>query len=737
MQGHSLITATDADLLARFAGARDEAAFAALVRRHAGLVFAAAMRRVGGRQDAEDVAQAVFVVLARKASRVDARGSLGPWLLRTTRLVAANALKRRRRREHHERLAARERAMNQPSTAAGGDPAEVLAWREIAPILDDCVLRLCQRDRLAVVMRHFERRPIRDVAAALDVSDDAAKQRVSRATRRLRDLLDRRGVSLPAATLATLLANHATATAPVHFAAACVTSALSPAAAGAGTAALLAKGAMTAMTTSNLIKLSAAAALVAGLAGTVAVTAGQDGDPPAPSDAAPAFAFRVAGDPTPADRAGRREQVRLWLDAVAAFADANNQLPADLADAEPYLKGEADAGRVVYAAPPSYLEFLNSRVPVVLEADPPPEGEHVGFAGRGGMEVLYVVVDERRQQLRKLAGLGEAGRAYREELREREALGDRVQDAQHIAQAGVEYARQNGEWPADIADARPPADGGEFPADAFDYHRPPTAAPPPEWPVLILSEPLAGGIAVGMADGSAAVLEPAVAERLLAEAKQRAAAPADDEPTEVPDARESRRTTATLMLETVRRYLAANATYPPELADVRPYWEGDEVAFEPERYLYAAPQPAVYVDAGSEVRVTIRNFFGNGQDLLDVFRVDAGGLVNLPDLGPIRVGGLTERAAGEAVYQAAVEEKIFAPNLVAPVRVLVVSDPAGPTDDRGVDLSPPVLMEKQGDGTGRFVAFDSGSVHYVVNEERIEELAGRLSTPPATRPAGE
>ena len=79
----------DLSLLFRYAQQRDEGAFAALAERHVGLVYSAALRRVGDRQLAEDVTQAVFVILAKKAKSIRG-GPLSAWLLSTVRYAAAN-----------------------------------------------------------------------------------------------------------------------------------------------------------------------------------------------------------------------------------------------------------------------------------------------------------------------------------------------------------------------------------------------------------------------------------------------------------------------------------------------------------------------------------------------------------------------------------------------------------------------------------------------------------------------
>src|SRR6476646_2572488 len=87
--------ATDADLLARYAGGRDEAAFAALVRRHGPMVRAVARRAVRDPHLAEDVAQAVFLVLARKAGQLARPDRLAVWLFGVARRLAARAVAHR------------------------------------------------------------------------------------------------------------------------------------------------------------------------------------------------------------------------------------------------------------------------------------------------------------------------------------------------------------------------------------------------------------------------------------------------------------------------------------------------------------------------------------------------------------------------------------------------------------------------------------------------------------------
>src|SRR3954467_6119590 len=141
--------ADDFELLDRFARARDEPAFAEVVRRYLNLVYSSAARRVGDRHLAEDVTQAVFVILAKKAKSVrSARAPLSAWLLTTVRYAAANALKIESRRRKHEEAAAM--ASASASGACSANPSDVIVWQEVAAQLDDAVLKLPAGDRQAI-----------------------------------------------------------------------------------------------------------------------------------------------------------------------------------------------------------------------------------------------------------------------------------------------------------------------------------------------------------------------------------------------------------------------------------------------------------------------------------------------------------------------------------------------------------------------------------------------------------
>jgi len=258
----------DFELLDRYASSRDTAAFGELARRHVNLIYSAAARRVGDRALAEDVTQAVRMVLARRPTAAARSGApLSAWLLTAVRYAAANALKIERRRRRHERLAA---AAVTASGACSPNPSDALIWQEVVAELDDAVLRLPTLDRRAVLLRYFEGRPIRDVADALNVSEAAAKQRLSRSVEKLRQRLKRGGGANVAANgsggIAELLRTHAVRAAPVSL----YLSADAGAAGGTATSLSIAKG-VTHMMIWSKVKAVAAVLAVASVLGAGAV----------------------------------------------------------------------------------------------------------------------------------------------------------------------------------------------------------------------------------------------------------------------------------------------------------------------------------------------------------------------------------------------------------------------------------------------------------------------------------
>ena len=203
----------DARLLADFVATRSATAFAALVQRHVGLVYAAARRQVGSHHLAEDVTQSVFVLLARKAHTLRGECAIAGWLLKTTRFVAMDAIKLRERRRRHERGAANMHV----EAVTNMDPCDAIDDAELAGVLDDGLLALRDGDRRAILMRFYERKTFEDVGRHLGIDADAARKRVGRAVERLRTYFARRkGKIATTAAIIALLGFELHTEAPVH-----------------------------------------------------------------------------------------------------------------------------------------------------------------------------------------------------------------------------------------------------------------------------------------------------------------------------------------------------------------------------------------------------------------------------------------------------------------------------------------------------------------------------------------
>lgn len=248
--------ADDIQLLRNFAEQRSEAAFAELVRRHVNLVYSCAFRQTGNAHQAEEITQAVFIILARKAASLGRKTILSGWLYQTARLTAANFLRTERRRVFREQEAHMQALLNDPPTDD--------AWPRIAPLLDGAMAELGARDRDAVVLRFFNEKSLAEVGVALGTSEDAAKMRVSRALEKLRKLFLRRGVSLTTTSIAGALAANAVQAAPAKLALGVATAAGGGAVVAVSTLTLV-KGVVNLVTISKLQLGAISAVGVAGL----------------------------------------------------------------------------------------------------------------------------------------------------------------------------------------------------------------------------------------------------------------------------------------------------------------------------------------------------------------------------------------------------------------------------------------------------------------------------------------
>jgi RNA polymerase sigma factor (sigma-70 family) len=249
----------DSELLRLYADGTSHDAFAELVRRHIGPVYAVALRRVGGDAHlADDVTQEVFTDLARKAGSIAPRETLVGWLFVAARYSAAKAVRRDRQRQSLEQRAQTMMGHGHPQE---GEPD----WETIRPVLDEEVSRLGRHDRDAVLLYFFEMKTYAGVGARLSLSESGARMRVERALAKLRLSLGRRGIASTTAALTVAMGTQAVAAVPAGLAATATAAAL------AGST----SGGVVLLYLMSITKIQLGAALAIVVAGASLVAVGQ------------------------------------------------------------------------------------------------------------------------------------------------------------------------------------------------------------------------------------------------------------------------------------------------------------------------------------------------------------------------------------------------------------------------------------------------------------------------------
>ncbi len=258
--------ATDIELLQDYAKSNSQAAFATLVQRHLRLVYSVALRQLGDIHQAEEVTQAVFIILARKADGFPAHIPLSGWLYQTARLTTANFRRSEQRRLHREQ----EAFMQKEIRETHGEPI----WEGLAPLLDEAMGILNGAERNAIVLRYFEGRTFAETAQALGDKEAAVQKRASRGMEKLRTFFARRGVKISAAVLAGAMGANSLQAAPGGLAVSVAAAAAGKGAAASGSTLTLVKGALKIMAWTKM-KTAAVVAVCVLAAGTTAITVNQ------------------------------------------------------------------------------------------------------------------------------------------------------------------------------------------------------------------------------------------------------------------------------------------------------------------------------------------------------------------------------------------------------------------------------------------------------------------------------
>jgi len=311
----------DAELLRSYVTSRSEAAFAQLVQSHAGLVYSTALRVTGDGQLARDVAQEVFIKLAREAGALRHGKALAAWLYRVAHARAVNALRTEARRRHRELEAMKNLEIeNVPDTES--------AWTALKPSLDQAMADLNKTDQAALVLRFFSNKSLLEVGQALGLSEEAARKRVGRAVEKLRTLFARRGVQVSSAALVSVLTANVVQSAPAGLAASLSSSAVTAASTG-GSASLLTT-ALQAILMTKTTAIIVAAVAVGAVVTPLLLRKGQSATPAPIVPAANLTQTPAAAPTAPAQASARQGAAATAVSLLARVADLPQLTPQQI-----------------------------------------------------------------------------------------------------------------------------------------------------------------------------------------------------------------------------------------------------------------------------------------------------------------------------------------------------------------------------------------------------------------------
>ena len=349
----------DIALLQEYAERGSEAAFATLVARHINKVYSVALRHTGNPHQAEEITQAVFVILARKSRHLGKRVILEGWLYQTARLTALASVRSEIRRVRREQ----EAYMQSVSTLTEQD-----VWPQIAPLLDAAIASLNKTDRHAVVLRFVYGKSMREVGAALGLSEGASRLRLHRTMEKLRLFFGKRGIVSTSEILTGAISANAVQTAPLGLARTATALALAKAPAASASTLTLIKEALKIMTWTK-----AKTAIVAGAVVLLAAAT-----PPiiiktirSRADARAAASRTTAATPA----------VKGQLFSLGELVDAGNSTPEAAWESRYWARAQGDYDAVIAGTQPQSQDSARTWMGDRITFHDRSQGEFASFQG--------------------------------------------------------------------------------------------------------------------------------------------------------------------------------------------------------------------------------------------------------------------------------------------------------------------------------------------------------------------
>jgi RNA polymerase sigma-70 factor (ECF subfamily) len=177
--------------LMHLVGRGDTTAFEQLIERHQGLVAGTVARMLGSNSDVEDIAQQVFIRVWKSAGRYTARAKFTTWLLKITRNLVFNELRRAKRRAQVPIQSDAETEAITLKDETTSAPDASLLEHELQGAIEDAITQLPESQRMALVLRRYEQLSYEQIAEILDLSVPAVKSLLFRARSELRERLSK------------------------------------------------------------------------------------------------------------------------------------------------------------------------------------------------------------------------------------------------------------------------------------------------------------------------------------------------------------------------------------------------------------------------------------------------------------------------------------------------------------------------------------------------------------------